>query len=656
MKNRWKEIEAKSFAGDPLKLRVYTSRLLGQEPNLVLHGGGNTSLKVDIQNVFGETEKILFIKGSGIDLKTIRDDQFAPVRLSILQKMVALDALTDLEMIRLQRSAMTDHTAPNPSLEAMLHAIIPYPYVDHTHADAVVVITNNPRGKQLIRTIYGNSVLIVPYRQAGFELAKTVHAMTRSLDWRRIEGLILMHHGLLTFGNDAKASYQRMLRLASRAENFLKDQGALDAVAKAGPKEDLQTLARIRRRVSRAAGAPMIAVIDQSSEAVGFAGLADIRKIATRGPMTADHIIRTKPKPAILKTDIEKSIDDFVSAYLEYFKRNADGRSTMLDPAPRWAVWPRCGTIAFGRTRKEAGVVADIVKHTVRAIQCGRALGGWKPLSEKQIFDMEYWKLQQAKLDGKVSPPELQGKIALVTGAAGGIGLACVEALKERAAVVVGLDVKPECTLILEDRDAVGITCDVTDTKRVQETVEMVIRQFGGLDILISNAGVFTADQKIEDLDDEPWYRSLELNLSSHRRLLKACIPYLRYGIDPAVVVVASKNVPAPGPGAAAYSVAKAGLTQLARVAALELGAQGIRVNIIHPDAVYDTALWTPEVLAARARHYAMTVEQYKTKNILKTEVTSKDVANLVCAMVGAAFAKTTGAQIPIDGGNERVI
>ena len=253
-------------------------------------------------------------------------------------------------------------------------------------------------------------------------------------------------------------------------------------------------------------------------------------------------------------------------------------------------------------------------------------------------------------------PLELEGKIALVTGAASGIGLACAEALKERGAVSVGLDVNPECRLILDEHDSVGVSCDIADVKRVNETVKMTIRRFGGLDILVSNAGIFTANQRIEDLSEDAWYQSIELNLSSHQRLLKMCIPYMKNGFDPAMVFVASKNVPAPGPGAAAYSVAKAGLTQLARVAAMELGADGIRVNIIHPDAVYDTALWTPEVLEQRAKHYGLSVQEYKTKNILKSEVSSKDVAELVCALVGPAFAKTTGAQIPIDGGNERVI
>ena len=656
MKSRWNDKEAKAYAADPVKLRVYTSRLLGQESNLVLHGGGNTSVKTEVTTVFGDRENVLHIKGSGIDLKTIETHHFAPIRLDVLLRMAALDTISDSQMVNMQRSAMIDHTAPDPSLEAVLHAIIPFQYVDHTHADEVVVITNNQHGEKLIREIYRQRVLVVPYTRAGFALAKTVHQMTQNIDWRNIEGLILMNHGLFTFGDDAKTSYERMLHLVSQAQQFLKQQGAHKAVATAEPEEDLPALSRIRREICRVWGLPIIAIADQSQKACGFSTLADVASIAGRGPLTADHIIRTKPRPVMLGTDIQNNIDDYVSAYIEYFNRNTDGQVAMLDPAPRWAIWPGFGTIAFGKSVTEARIASDIVRHTIEAIQYGEALGGWRPLSEKHIFEMEYWELQQAKLKQGEDHPEFEGKIALVTGAASGIGLACAEALKERGAVVVGLDVNPECTLILDDQDAIGITCDVTDIKHVKKTIEETVRQFGGLDILVSNAGLFTANQKIEDMDEEAWYRSMELNLSSHQRLLKACIPYLKHGIDPAVVVVASKNVPAPGPGAAAYSVAKAGLTQMARIAAMELGPYGIRVNTIHPDAVYDTALWTPEVLEQRAKHYGLSVDEYKTKNILKTEVSAKDVANLVCALVGPAFAKITGAQIPIDGGNERVI
>jgi len=656
MNSLWNDNDAKAFIDDPIQLRGYTSRLLGRNTGLVLHGGGNTSVKVKIENIFGDIEEILYVKGSGVDLSSIEPAGFVSVKLEVLKKMVLLEKLDDADLLRLQRIAMTDPDSPNPSIEAILHAVIPFKYVDHTHADSVVTITNNERGEALIREIYNNRVLIVPYVKPGFILAKKVYELTQNLDWSKVEGIILLNHGVFTFADDARTSYERMIKLALLADNYLKQQGVFNSVAKSEPIEDLLSLTRIRHQVSVAKGDAMIARLDQSPEACGFANLSDVDSIATRGPVTPDHAIRTKPVPAILKKDIEKDIAIYSLKYKKYFDRNTDSNLTCLDNAPRWGIWPEHGSISFGRSVKEADIVGDIANHTMRAIQLGEAMGGWKPLPEKDIFHMEYRALQQAKLQKKESFLELQGKIALITGAAGGIGRACAEALYEQGAVVAGLDINSEITEIFNQRDRAGLICNVADDKAIQEAIEFIVRSYGGIDILITNAGIFPASRSIEQMDAETWNQSLEINLSSHQRLLKTCIPYLKHGIEPSVIFIASKNVPAPGPGASAYSVAKAGLTQLARIAAMELAVFGIRVNIVHPDAVFDTGIWAPEILEGRAKHYGLTVAEYKTKNLLKTEVTSKDVASMVCAMVGRAFAKTTGAQVPVDGGNERVV
>ena len=661
VKSLWNDDDALACGGDALALRVYSSRLLGREPSLVLHGGGNTSVKAEVTDLFGQRERVIHVKGSGWDLGSIEAAGFAPVKRDVLERMADLPELADGAMVRAQRAAMTDPGAPTPSVEAVLHAIIPFAFVDHTHADAVVAISNTADGAARLNAVYGDRVLFVPYVMPGFVLARAVYELTRGLDWSSIDAMILLHHGVFTWGDDARTSYERMIAIVTQAEDYLKREGAWDAPAALteGAAHQPEALAAIRRAVSHARGAPVIARLEATPQARGFANLGDVHDSATRGPLTPDHTIRTKLVPVVLSADASKHADEisrYSDRYHEYFGRNDPGGLTCLDAAPRWAVWRGVGTIAFGDSPSGAAIVTDIARHTVRAIQWAEALGGWRALPEKDLFDVEYWELEQAKLKGGGAKPPLLGRIALVTGAASGIGRACVEMLCAQGAAVAALDINSDITTLFRTPGVLGIACDVTDRAALRAAVEATVAAFGGLDILVSNAGVFSPSLSLADMTDDVWTRSLALNLTSHQDLLQIATPYLEVGVGACVIINASKNVPAPGPGAGAYSVAKAGLTQLARVAALELAPFGIRVNVIHPHAVFDTAAWTPEVLEARARSYGISVEAYKRNNLLKVEVTSRDVAALVCAMAGPAFAKTTGAQVPIDGGSDRVI
>ena len=655
MKSLWDVKTAKRCGKDLLKFRVYTSRLLGANPDLVMHGGGNTSLKIKKKNLFGELEELLYVKGSGWDLGTIEPEGFAPVKMDTLLKMAEMPELSDIDMVSNQRAAMTNPNAPNPSVEAILHAIIPYTFVDHTHTDAVVTLTNTPKGKELINEIYGDSIMVIPYVMPGFILARKIYEMTKNIDWDKIDGMILLNHGVFTFDDDPRASYEKMIRICDKAERYIKDHCQLkpDPIK---PKIDLELLASIRQKVSHVWGKAVLGQVDISNTSSGFSGLKDVAKISSRGPVTPDHIIRTKRTPVVIgEKGVEDSIDNFVSDYQKYFEKHENGE-TILDQAPRWAIIPNLGSMYFGPNQKSTNILADIAMHTQRCIYQAEQLGGWKPLSKKDLFEMEYWSLEQAKLAKGGQSKEMQGKVAVVTGAASGIGKACVNALVEKGAVVAALDIDNGLPTIFSQDQVMPITCDVTHDKQIKSAFEKVVMAFGGIDMLVSNAGVFPKSAPIAESDDRVWDRSLEINLTSHRRLIQIATPFLEKGIDPAIVLMGSKNVPAPGPGASAYSVAKAGLTQLGRVAAMELAPKGIRVNTTHPNAVYDTAIWTDEVLSTRAKHYGLSVEEYKTNNLLKVEVTSKDVANLVVSMLGQSFSKVTGAQVPIDGGNERVI
>ncbi|MDT8375811.1 MAG: bifunctional aldolase/short-chain dehydrogenase [Mariprofundaceae bacterium] len=655
MNSLWNSEEAKTYGDDPLQLRVYTSRLLGREPSLVLHGGGNTSVKAAAKDIFGDEIETLYVKGSGWDLATIEAAGFAPVRLNVLRRMAELDTLTDSEMVKAQRAAMLDPAAPNPSVEAILHAIIPFKYVDHTHTDAVVTITNTPDGEQYIRDIYGERVLVIPYVMPGFILAKTIHNLTRGTDWARYEGMVLLNHGLFTFSDSARESYESMIRLVSEAEAWLEAHAPLNEPDEQAD-EDLLALARMRAAVSDIRGEAVVARLDSGSRAVAFSRRDDVADIATRGTLTPDHVIRTKAAPVVVENDVTDAVERYAAEYRSYFERNSDASLSCLDPAPRWAVWPGFGCVSFDRSVKAADIISDIKDHTLPAILRAELLGGWRVLAEKEMFEMEYWELEQAKLKKGGVTLEHQGKVALVTGAASGIGKACAELLHAHGAAVVALDINPEISTLFDRPDLIGIACDVTDDAALKSAVDGAVRRFGGLDIVVSNAGIFPVSEHISELKQETWDRSLSVNLTSHQRLLHHAAPYLALGVNPAVVIIASRNVLAPGPGAAAYSVAKAGLTQLGRVAAMEFAGAGVRVNMLHPDAVFDTAIWTDEVLKKRAANYGLSVEQYRTRNLLGVEISSRDVAELVAAMAGPLFAKTTGAQLPVDGGNERVI
>ncbi len=656
MKSFWNEKEAKKIKKDLLQLRVYTSRLLGKEEDLVLHGGGNTSVKIREKNIFGEEEDILYVKGSGWDLATIEAPGFAPVKLSALCRLAELDNLSDMEMVKCQRMAMTDPAAPNPSVEAILHAIIPYTFVDHTHADAVVVMTNTPDGKKRIREAFGDRVLIVPYVMPGFILAKKIYEMTKGMDWDSIDGMILLNHGVFTFHDDPKVSYENMIAIVSKAEKYLTKEGTKPIQQIKSAKPDGLKMAQLRRGVSELMKKPVLCRLDDSGASAAFSKLSNVRRIANRGPLTPDHIIRTKRTPVVLSENFEKDLLAYSNAYQQYFEKYNTGEQEQLDAAPRWAIWPGQGTLSFGPTVKAIRIIEDITRHTKKAIYQAEQLGGWKALPKPDLFEMEYWSLEQAKLKKAGNSKPMQGKIALVTGAASGIGKACVEQLVAEGAVVAALDINPNITHCFDKKEVLGIKCDVTNSKQLKNAIEQTVAFFGGLDMLVSNAGIFPKSASIAQMDEKLWQKSMDINVTSHQQLIQLSLPYLELGFDPAIVIIGSKNVPAPGPGAAAYSVAKAGLTQLGRVAALELGDKGIRVNMLHPNAVFDTGVWTDEVLEARAKNYGLTVEEYKTNNILKTEVTSKDVAGLAIAMLGNTFSKVTGAQIPIDGGNDRVI
>ena len=656
MRSLWNEEEARQYTG-PLGPRVYSSRLLGREHALVLHGGGNTSVKLTERNLLGDDEELLYVKGSGWDLESIQVQGFTPVRLQAAQRLAMLPALSDPDMVGQLAIHTTRPGAPAPSVETLLHAILPHRYVDHTHTDALLSVCNAPRGEDRIREIYGDRLVVIPYVMPGFDLARLCAQEFPRQAGPQTVGMVLLNHGLFSFGADARESYERMIALVTEAEDYLDARGCWQIRFEPCTPDTVPAvdIARLRADLSAAAGAPMILSVSGSPELLAFSRHPEVARISQQGPATPDHVIRTKRLPML-----GREVSRYTKDYADYFARmspKARGEKTMLDPAPRMVLDPAFGFAAAGRSAKDALIVTQIYEHSVRVFLRAEGLGGWNALPEQDLFDMEYWDLEQAKLKKSGTAPEFQGEVALVTGAASGIGKACVDSLLRRGAAVIGLDLNAGVEGLHARPDFLGVRCDMTDHAALKGALDVAIRRFGGLDMLVLNAGIFPASAPIAELPLKRWEDAMRINAQSPMELMQMCHPLLRLAPRGGrVVVIGSKNVPAPGPGAAAYSASKAALNQLARVAALEWGADGIRVNSLHPNAVYDTGLWTPEVLAARAAAYGVSVEQYRKGNVLKTEVSSNDVAELAAAMCGALFSKTTGAQLPVDGGNERVI
>jgi rhamnose utilization protein RhaD (predicted bifunctional aldolase and dehydrogenase)/NAD(P)-dependent dehydrogenase (short-subunit alcohol dehydrogenase family) len=657
MKNLWSDADSTSFDGD-LALRVYTSRLLGKDPTLVLHGGGNTSVKITESNIVGNQEEILYVKGSGWDLEFIEKAGFSPVRMNHMLSLAKLDTLSDPQMVNELKTQLTNATSPTPSVETILHAILPFKYVDHTHADAVVTITNTTAGEDRIREIYGERVVIIPYVMPGFDLAKDVARIFSEQSTDKTEGMVLMNHGIFSFGDSAKESYDRMISLVNEAENYLINKNAWDIEkpeANFEQKNISNQVAELRQKISLTIGKPVLMHLTNSLLGFNFCNKADVNRIASKGPLTPDHVIRTKRIPMIGR-DINKYNEEYAS-YFNKNEINSKARKKMLDPAPRVILDKEFGLCAVGKNMSEIGIISDIYEHTMESILRAEKLGGFEALPAKDIFDLEYWDLEQAKLLKNQNSLAFEGEVVLITGAASGIGKACVESFLLRGSAVIALDLDPSIETINNHKNYLGLICDVTNEDALEEFIEKGIQYFGGLDMVVLNAGMFPKGKKVSELPSQEWRNIFSVNLDANLNILRMVFPLLQAAPNNGrVVIIGSKNVSAPGPGAAAYSASKAALNQLMRVLSMEWGEHGIRLNTIHPNAVFDTGIWTDEVLKSRAKQYNLSVDEYKTNNLLGVEVFSKDVSELAAEMCGVLFSKTTASQIPVDGGNDRVI
>jgi rhamnulose-1-phosphate aldolase/alcohol dehydrogenase len=689
MESRWNDAEAARFreryseAGDPLAERVYTSRLIGSEPDLVLHGGGNTSVKTRARDLFGRDVDVLHIKGSGWDLAEIEPAGLPAVLLAPLRELRALDALSDEDMVAEQRRALVDPSAPTPSIETLLHAFLPAAFVDHSHADAILALTNQPDGERRVRALFGDRIGWVAYTMPGFALAKRAAEVFEKDP--SVHGLVLEKHGLVTFGDDAKTSYTRHIELVGHAHAYFATQmegrRPLDARPVVAMREWREIATVVRGALALRTGdldrpfQRFVLEHRSSDEILHFAAADQGPALAASAPITPDHVIRTKgpylflERPPYgnldaLSTRLREEIEAYRLAYSKYFDRNVAAKSvqrTMLDPTPRVLVLPGIGLVAVGETREAARIAADIAEHTVRTKIWASSIGQYEGLSDGDLFDMEYWSLEQAKL-GRSVPPPLRGQIALVTGGAGAIGEGVARELLRAGAIVVLFD-KDEARLeavrarLASDRCEV-VCGDVTDEGDVRDAFLRAAELFGGLDIVVVNAGVARVGA-LADLELEDFEAASDVNLKgAFLTLREALFQLRRQATGGSIVLVSTKNVFAPGAEFGAYSATKAGAHQLGRVAALEGAPIGVRVNLVNADAVFGAAenpsgLWQevgPGRAAARGIAPEDLEEFYRNRNLLKARVTPAHVGRAV-VFFACQDTPTTGAVLPVDGG-----
>ena len=629
--SNWRKKAGSDSADQELGERVYTSRLIGQNPDLLMHGGGNTSVKVDRKNIFGELERVLHVKGSGWDLDVIEAPGLPGVRLDPLIKLRKLEMLTDEDMVNLQRNNLLNSSSPNPSVETLLHAFLPHKYVDHTHATPFLVLANHPK----------------------------------ATDNPNVEGLLLLKHGHFAFGSSAEESYNLIVKHTNEVADYFKIKNSTSLRVRR-PMSKLDQLPILRGVIAEVNGkidtAMPVFDLRNGEDVMNFLKRKDLNTLEKLGMASPDHVLRTKGRPLVLlnqdlergKNGIKAKVIEFQKNYQNYFKKqspNATEKKTMLTPDPKHAWIEGIGILGIGKNAKEAAAAADLAEQNIRVRSIGEDSGGFRPLGEKDMFDCEYWSLEQAKLGKGVAPP-FQGKVVLITGGAGTIGLETAKAFAGKGANIFLVD--QNATALEKASEILGpwhgsATCDITNPDEVKKVMEKVIWQFGGIDILISNAGSATGGGLLE-LDESIFRKAFELNFFVPKNFSLAAAKIMRdQDRQGQILFNISKQAVNPGNNMGAYGLPKATTMFLMRQLALELGEYGIRVNGINADRIR-SGLLTNSFIKSRAKARKVSEEAYMQGNLLKREVEAKHVGEAFSAL--ALMERTTGHVLTVDGGN----
>lgn len=675
MENLWSDKDAESYidqfttseVNQDVALRVYTSRLLGGEPKLVLHGGGNTSVKTTMPDMLGQDTDVLCVKGSGWDLGDIEPPGLPAVRLEPIRQLAELSTLSDGGMINAQRINLLDASAPNPSVETLLHAFLPHKFVDHTHANAVLALTDQKGGDDICREVFGDRMGYVPYIMPGFALAKKAkEVFEQDTD---VEGLILLKHGIFSFGETAQESYERMIEMVSRAEAEIEKRKSRNFSSVEIPTQlaSVSKIAPILRglcAVESDTGTQRLVMEFRTNEVIlNYVVDANVTRFSQQGTVTPDHVIRTKPNPLItpapeygkleeFTVGARAAVENYIAEYHAYFARNNKRQAvskTELDPMPRIILVPGVGLFGLGNSAGAASIAADLAETNIDVISDVEAMGTYEVIPEADIFDLEYWSLEQAKL-GKSAEKPLQRQIAVVTGGGSGIGAATAKTFAAAGAVVVVLD-RDEAAAqeVAFQIGGLGLACDVTDTRSVSQAFNTICERFGGLDLLVSNAGA-AWQGRIGEVDDEVLRESFELNFFAHQSVAKAAVGIMKaQGTGGCLLFNTSKQAINPGPDFGPYGLPKAATLFLMKQYALDYGSDGIRSNAVNADRIR-TGLLDDEMIAARSQARGVSEADYMGGNLLGREVLTEDVAK---AFLDLALAeKTTAAIVTVDGGN----
>ena len=668
MQNHWNKKIANKYIREYAKkniskdfaLRIYTTHLLGSDKKLVLHGGGNTSLKETHKDIFNKNINVIHVKGSGWDMSNLTEKGMPTVFLDPLIKTLKFNTMTDKKMVNFLRNNLLNPSSPNPSVETLLHAFLPHKYIDHTHSNAILSLVNLDNSNKILKNIFGTKLAIVPYVMPGFDLAKICYKIYNKN--KKVEGLLLLNHGIFTFAETAEESYNRMIKYVTLAENYIKKNKfkskRINTFNKKNHNFNIGKLQNyLRKTYYNIAKTKWIIKYHGTKEDILFSNLKNLKNLFNKGPVTPDHVIRIKAKPLIIDSIksinnifIENSIMKYVTDYKKYFQKykHTVKNSKISDPLPRIIIIPNLGYFSIGLTQAEEKISNDIFLSMKESIIDSNYVSTFKSIKEKEIFKMEYWPLERAKLNSKIRK-KFEGNIAIITGGAGKIGSAIAKKFLNEKIEVILFDKNFKNIDNEINNKCMCIKCDLSNKNEVTKSINKVVSQFGGIDILISNSG--SAFQGLmKDLDEKILQTSMANNFYSHHYIIQETVKIMiNQSFGGSISINLSKQSINPGKNFGPYGIAKASALFMMKQYALECGKHNIRVNGVNADRI-QSGLLTKDMINERAKARGLKGSDYLKSNLLNKEVTAEDVAESF--YVQLLLDKTTANIITVDGGN----